>query len=50
MIVNVQADEPLISPSTIQSAVAAIQQDPDADIVTTFERVGTPVTCLIRPL
>lgn len=35
IIVNVQGDEPLISPDTIDAAVEAMLDDPNADIVTT---------------
>lgn len=36
-IVNVQGDEPLISPLTIERAVDALGADPDAGIATTWE-------------
>jgi 3-deoxy-manno-octulosonate cytidylyltransferase (CMP-KDO synthetase) len=39
IIVNVQGDEPLISPETIDAAVQALMDDPDADIATTAERI-----------
>ncbi len=39
IIVNVQADEPLIAPSTIEKAVEAILRDESADIVTTCEPI-----------
>lgn len=39
IIVNVQGDEPLISPRTIDKAVRALIDDPDADIVTTCEPI-----------
>jgi 3-deoxy-manno-octulosonate cytidylyltransferase (CMP-KDO synthetase) len=39
IIVNVQGDEPLISPETIDAAVDALIQDPGADMSTTFERI-----------
>ena len=39
-IVNVQGDEPQISPRTIERAVAALQEDTDAACATTCERVG----------
>lgn len=42
VIVNVQGDEPLISPLTIDRAVQALIDDPDADIATTCE----PITSL----
>ena len=38
IIVNVQGDEPLISPRTINAAVEAILSDPNADIATTCEK------------
>lgn len=39
IIVNVQGDEPLISPLTIEKAVDALLKDPAADISTTCERI-----------
>jgi 3-deoxy-manno-octulosonate cytidylyltransferase (CMP-KDO synthetase) len=39
IIVNVQGDEPLISPRTIEMAVEAMLQTPEADIVTACEPV-----------
>ncbi|MGC2235367.1 MAG: 3-deoxy-manno-octulosonate cytidylyltransferase [Pyrinomonadaceae bacterium] len=39
IIVNVQGDEPLISPSTIEKAVEAILEDETADITTTCEKI-----------
>jgi 3-deoxy-manno-octulosonate cytidylyltransferase (CMP-KDO synthetase) len=39
IIVNVQGDEPAISPDTIDKAVRSMIADPDADIVTTSEAV-----------
>ena len=39
IIVNVQGDEPLISPLTIEKAVAAILEDETADIATTSEKI-----------
>jgi len=39
VIVNVQGDEPMISPSVIDSAVRALLEDPGADISTTCERM-----------
>ena len=41
IIVNVQADEPLISPATIDKAVAAIQNDVSIEMATTCERIDT---------
>ena len=40
IIVNVQGDEPLISPKTIDLAVEALIADPSADISTTCERIS----------
>lgn len=39
IIVNVQGDEPLIAPETIDSAVNALIADPDADMATTSEPI-----------
>lgn len=39
IIVNVQGDEPLIPPETIEKAVEAILQETKADIVTTCEKI-----------
>ncbi len=39
IIVNVQGDEPLISPETIEAAVEALIGDPDADVSTTCEPI-----------
>lgn len=39
IIVNVQGDEPLISPQTIESAIDAILQDDSIDIATTCEPI-----------
>jgi 3-deoxy-manno-octulosonate cytidylyltransferase (CMP-KDO synthetase) len=39
IIVNLQGDEPLISPLTIESAVAALLEDEAAQIVTTSEEI-----------
>ena len=41
IIVNVQGDEPLISPDTIDAAVEAILNDESADISTTCEKIET---------
>jgi 3-deoxy-manno-octulosonate cytidylyltransferase (CMP-KDO synthetase) len=40
LVVNVQGDEPLISPRTIERAVAALQADTDAVCATTCEAIG----------
>lgn len=40
LVVNVQGDEPLISPSTIDAAIAAIAADERADIATTCEKIA----------
>jgi 3-deoxy-manno-octulosonate cytidylyltransferase (CMP-KDO synthetase) len=39
IIVNVQGDEPVISPATIDIAVEALMKDPRADIATTCEPI-----------
>lgn len=39
VVVNVQGDEPVISPDTIDKAVRALLDDPDADIATTCEPI-----------
>jgi 3-deoxy-manno-octulosonate cytidylyltransferase (CMP-KDO synthetase) len=39
IIVNVQGDEPLIAPATIEKAVEAILNDQTADIATTCEKI-----------
>jgi len=39
IIVNVQGDEPIISPDTIDAAVSAFLADPQADIATTSEPI-----------
>ncbi len=39
IIVNVQGDEPVISPTTIESAVEAILKDETAEIATTCEKI-----------
>lgn len=41
IIVNVQGDEPLISPDTIDSAVTALIDDPAADMATTCEPIDS---------
>jgi 3-deoxy-manno-octulosonate cytidylyltransferase (CMP-KDO synthetase) len=40
MIVNVQGDEPLIAPETIERAVASLVANPEAGIVTTWEPIA----------
>lgn len=42
IIVNVQGDEPLISPSTIDLAVASMLESDEADICTTCEAISDP--------
>jgi 3-deoxy-manno-octulosonate cytidylyltransferase (CMP-KDO synthetase) len=37
IIVNVQGDEPLIMPATIEQAIDALVDDPNADMATTWE-------------
>ena len=41
IIVNVQGDEPTISPNTIDKAVEALINDENADIATTCEPIGS---------
>ena len=41
IIVNVQGDEPMISPDTIDQAVEALLSDGSADIATTCEPIGS---------
>lgn len=48
IVVNVQGDEPLISPDTIDSAVEALLSDSSADVATVCEPVET-VTDLFSP-
>lgn len=49
IIVNVQGDEPVIPPETIDAAVAALLDDPDADMSTTCEPI-TDLRCeLLNP-
>lgn len=49
VIVNVQGDEPLIAPETIDTAVQALVNDPYADMSTTFEPI-TDLRCeLVNP-
>lgn len=42
VIVNVQGDEPLIDPETINRAVNALVEDPDAQMSTTWEAITDP--------
>jgi 3-deoxy-manno-octulosonate cytidylyltransferase (CMP-KDO synthetase) len=42
IIVNVQGDEPLIDPATIDAAVNALIEDPTAEMATTFESIEDP--------
>ena len=46
IVVNVQGDEPMISPNTIDKAVSAILDDSGVDIVTTCERIRSSVDVL----
>jgi 3-deoxy-manno-octulosonate cytidylyltransferase (CMP-KDO synthetase) len=46
VIVNVQGDEPLISPDTIELAVAALLEDEGAAVSTTCERIETAADVL----
>ena len=48
IIVNVQGDEPLINPDTIDRAVAALNADPEAQIATTSEPI-TDVADVLSP-
>jgi 3-deoxy-manno-octulosonate cytidylyltransferase (CMP-KDO synthetase) len=41
-VINVQGDEPLISPATIDSAVVALQTNTEAGIATTWEQIDIP--------
>ena len=40
IIINVQGDEPLIEPETIDRAVSGLEMDPEAQIATTSEVIG----------
>ena len=46
IIVNVQGDEPLISPQTIDRAVDALVEDVAASVATTSERIENPADVL----
>jgi 3-deoxy-manno-octulosonate cytidylyltransferase (CMP-KDO synthetase) len=48
IIVNVQGDEPVISPATIDQAVRALINDPSAEMATTFERIES-IEDLLNP-
>lgn len=41
IVVNVQGDEPVISPATIDATVKALIGDLSADVATTYERMGS---------
>lgn len=41
VIVNVQADEPMIDPDTVNAAIRALLDDPDADMATCSEEINT---------
>lgn len=41
IIVNIQGDEPLISPETIDRAVGLLVDDPAADVATVWEAIGS---------
>lgn len=42
IVVNVQGDEPLIPPTTIEKAVEMILEDIDVDVATTCEKISEP--------
>lgn len=46
IVVNVQGDEPLIAPETIERAVAALAANKSAGIVTTWEPIAQPADVL----
>lgn len=46
IIVNLQGDEPLISPQTIETAVSELLRYPDAQIVTTYEEITSAADVL----
>ena len=48
IIVNVQGDEPLIEPETIDRAVSALINDPEAEIATTCEAIDDIADVLSR--
>ncbi|MEY4166245.1 MAG: 3-deoxy-manno-octulosonate cytidylyltransferase [Blastocatellia bacterium] len=42
IIVNIQGDEPLIDPATIESAIAPVRDDPQLQMATTSEPIDSP--------
>ncbi len=48
IIVNVQGDEPVISPATIDQAVRALISDPTAEMATTYEKIES-IEDLLNP-
>lgn len=46
LVVNVQGDEPMLPPATIDAAVDALASDPRAVVATTCEPLGDPLAIL----